>query len=168
MEIRYLDDLKKVIFDQNWLKTAKNFPVYYMRRGIKKKDGLRYDITEIAGKMLGREFPKTKGHRHPEEEFYKILSGEAIFLFQKCQNKIVKEVFAVKAKKNDAMIIPPNYDHLIINFSKKRLKTGNWISQDCKNNYKFIEKMAGACYYYTKSGWVKNKNYKKIPKLCLK
>ena len=63
------------------------------------------------------------------------------------------------------IVIPPNYDHLIINLSKKKLRTGNWISQNCKNNYKFIEKMGGACYFYTKSGWVKNKNYKSIPKL---
>jgi oxalate decarboxylase/phosphoglucose isomerase-like protein (cupin superfamily) len=25
--------------------------------------------------------------------------------------------------------------------------------------------MKGGCYYYTKSGWVKNKNYEKTPEL---
>jgi len=25
--------------------------------------------------------------------------------------------------------------------------------------------MQGACYFYTKSGWIKNKNYKFVPKI---
>jgi len=33
------------------------------------------------------------------------------------------------------------------------------------NIYDFIAKMGGACYFYTKEGWIKNKNYTKIPSL---
>jgi oxalate decarboxylase/phosphoglucose isomerase-like protein (cupin superfamily) len=169
-DIRYLNDMKSVLYDQKWTKAILNFPVYYMYRGIKKQGKLRYDITKLTSRMLGQEFPKTFGHNHLGQcqEIYEVLSSKALFLFQKCQGKIVKEVFAIRAKRGDFIIIPPNYDHLIINSSKKNLKTGNWISQKCTHVYDFIKKMGGACYYYTKSGWIKNKNYDIIPKLRFK
>ena len=167
-EIRYLYDMKNVVCDKKWLKIAKNFPVYYMYRGVRKKDGLRYDITVIPPKMLGQEFPKTKGHSHPFKEVYQVLSGEGLFLLQKCQNKKVKDVFWVKVRKGGVLVVPQGYEHFMINSSKKALKTGNWLSQKCRNLYDFIEKMRGACYYYTKSEWVKNKNYVNVPPLRFK
>jgi len=63
-EIRYLDDMKIVLYDKAWAKTAPNLEVYYMERGLEEKNGLRYDITTIPPKMLGKEFVKTKGHYH--------------------------------------------------------------------------------------------------------
>jgi glucose-6-phosphate isomerase len=63
-EIRYLDDMRTVLYDKAWARTAPNFEVYYMERGLEEKDGLRYDITTIPPKMLGQEFVKTKGHYH--------------------------------------------------------------------------------------------------------
>ena len=165
--IRELKDLKKVIYDQNWLKSAKNFPVYYMYRGVKKRGGLRYDITVIPPKMLGKEFVKTKGHYHIGNygELYQVLKGEGIFLIQ---NKKIEDVYYIKARKGDRVLIPPNYGHVTINPSLKILKIGNWISKECKADYKNFEKLQGTCYYYTKSGWIKNKNYKKIPRLRFK
>ena len=44
----------------------------------------------------------------------------------------------------------------------------NWVSKKCKSDYGPIEKKRGACYFYTKSGWIKNKNYKRVPELCSK
>jgi len=44
-DIRYLKDMKEVVYDKEWLKKApRDLELYYMYRGIKKKDGLRYDI----------------------------------------------------------------------------------------------------------------------------
>ena len=168
---RYLKDIKGIIYDKKWLKTASdNLELYYMYRGIEKQGNKRYDVTIIPPKMLGKEFVKTKGHKHSPREIYKVLKGKAIFLIQKTRNKIVEDVFAIKANQNDLIIIPPNYDHITINPINKELQLGNWISKNCKNNYKSIEKMEGACYFYVKSAknktaWIKNKNYKKIPKL---
>ncbi|MCK4454280.1 glucose-6-phosphate isomerase [Candidatus Parcubacteria bacterium] len=166
MEIRYLDDMKSVLYDQKWAKNAPNFELYYMHRGLKKKGELRYDITIIPSRMLGKEFVKTKGHYHigKFQELYKVLEGQAIFLMQKGKN-IVEDVCIIKAKKNEIVIIPSNYGHITINPSKKTLKMANWISKRCKSDYKPIEKMKGAGYFYTKTGWIKNKNYKKITKL---
>lgn len=165
-DIRYLKDMKDVIYDKEWLKTAPDdLELYYMYRAIEKKDDLRYDITVIPALMLGKEFVKTKGHNHPVEEKYIVLEGEVIFLVQKGKKEI-EDVYAVKAKKGDGVTIPADYDdHIAINSSNQELRLGNWISQDCKNDYSIIQKMAGACYFYTKEGWVKNKNYSKIPEL---
>lgn len=44
----------------------------------------------------------------------------------------------------------------------------NWISKNCKSDYSLFEKFQGACYFYTKSGWIKNENYAKISKLIFK
>ncbi len=166
-DIRYLNNMREVVYDKKWLKTTPNLELYYMYRGLKKKDGLRYDITLIPAKMLGSEFVKTKGHEHigDYEEVYIVLEGEAIYLMQKRKGKEITDVFAIKAKKGDVAIIPSGYGHITINPSKKDLKIANWMMDRVKSDYTPILKMEGACYYYTEKGWIKNKNYKKVPKL---
>jgi len=166
-EIRHLNDMKKVVCDKEWLKKAQNYELYYMYRGLKKEKGLRYNITVIPVRMLGKEFVKTKGHDHKGnfKEIYTVLSGRAIYLLQKCKGKKVLDVFAVKAGKNESALIPAGYGHITINPGRKTLKEADWARENCRNDYKFIEKMGGMCYYYTKSGWIKNENYESVPKL---
>ncbi len=177
-DIRYLNEIKEVLYDKKWAKTAPNFELYYMYRGVKPprlliggggkgKDNLRYDITVIPPKMLGKEFVKTKGHKHIGNygELYKVLSGEGIFLMQKENNGKIEDVYYVKAKRGEYILISPLYGHTTINPSSKILKIANWISEKCQSDYKSTERKKGLCYYYTKSGWVKNDAYKKIPKL---
>jgi glucose-6-phosphate isomerase len=166
-EIRFLYGLRNVLYDQRWAKNAPNFELYYMERGLKKKKGLRYDITTIPPGMLGKEFVKTKGHEHLSDfgEIYIVLGGEGIYLMQKYKKGKIEDVYAVKAKKGDVVVIPPYYGHVTINPSNKTLKMANWVSEKCQSNYRPFEKMEGVCYYFTKSGWLKNKNYKNVPKL---
>ncbi|UZE93255.1 MAG: glucose-6-phosphate isomerase [Candidatus Nealsonbacteria bacterium] len=169
-DVRRLYDMKKVIYDKEWLKTAPNFKLYYMYRGVKEKDGLKHNITIIPPRMLGKEFVKTKGHYHIGKygELYIVLKGKAIYLLQKEKNGKIENVYYVKAKKGDYIIVPPDYGHITINPSLEELKMADWSSKKCKSDYKPIERKKGGCYYYTKSGWVKNKNYKKVPKLKFK
>jgi len=166
-QIRFLNEMKDVLYDQKWLKTSPNFEVYYVWRGIKRKDNLRYDITIIPPRMLGQEFPKTKGHRHLGNfpELIQVLEGRAFYFAQKGKGKFVEDCYVIEAKKGDFVLLPPGYDHLTINPSKKKLKMANWISEKCKSDYSLFEKRRGACYYYTKSGWIKNKSYDIISKL---
>lgn len=169
-DIRRLRDMKEVLYDKKWAKTASNLELYYMHRSVKEKDGLRYDITVIPPKMLGQEFVKTKGHNHSDNfgEIYQVLAGEALYLIQKNKNKRVGDIFAIRAKKGQWTIIPPGFGHVTINPTKKTLKEANWIAKDCQNVYEPFSKNQGACYFYTKSGWVKNKKYKAVPKLRFK
>jgi len=166
-DIRYLNDMKDVLYDQEWAQTAPNLELYYMYRGLKEENGLRYDITIIPSQMLGNEYTKTKGHEHGNNvgEVYMVLEGEAIFLAQRRKDSEIKDVFAIKAKKNDVAIIPAGYGHLTINSSDQELKMANWMDSDVKSNYDPILEKRGACYFYTLDGWVKNKNYSHIPNL---
>lgn len=170
MEIRYLDGIKEVLYDKKWLKTAPNLELYYMNRGVKEKNGLRYDITIVPPQMLGKEFTKTLGHEHSDNfgEIYTVLSGEALYLIQKVKKNKVEDVYVIKAKKGESAIIPSGYGHITINASKKILKESNWIAKDCKNIYDLFLKNEGACYYYTDKGWIKNIKYKSVPKLRFK
>jgi len=181
-DIRYLNDMHEVIFDQEWLKSASNFELYYMYRGIEEKNELRYDITIIPQRILGKEFTKTKGHYHigKYKEVYMVLRGQSIYLMQKKRNNTedeIEDVYAVKCQKGDVIVIPSDYGHITINpSSTEEIKMANWISKDCKSDYSLFEKLRGACYYYIKSpssstdssgskSWVKNENYKSVPKL---
>lgn len=169
-DIRYLKDIIAVVYDKDWLKNADlDSELYYMHRGVEKKDGLRYDITIIPSKMLGIEFIKTKGHYHVGKfkEIYIVLEGEAIYLMQKRRvDKDIDDIYAVKARKGDVVIIPSDYGHVTINPSERQeLKMANWISDACQSDYLPYEKNNGAGYYFTKNGWIKNTNYKSLPEL---
>lgn len=168
-DIRRLNDMKNVLYDKEWLKTAPNpdAELYYMYRRIKEKDDLVYNITIITDKSLGQESNKTKGHIHigNDRETYTVLEGEAIYLMQKTKDEFVEDVYVVKAKKGESVIIPSYYGHVTINPSDTDLKIGDWSPKKCKSDYSLFEKLNGACYYYTKQGWIKNKNYKNIPPL---
>lgn len=166
-QIRFLNEMESVLCDQKLAKAVPNLEVYYVWRGIKEKGELRYDITIIPHQMLGREFPKTKGHKHLGnfQELIQVLSGKAFYFAQKGRGKFIEDCYVIEAKKGDFVIIPPIYDHLTINPTKRKLKMANWISKRCQSDYGLFERFHGACYYYTKKGWIKNKNYKKVPKL---
>jgi len=140
--------------------------------------GLRYDITILNPIMLGKEYNKTAGHDHPfvpnakitYTEIYEVLESEAIFLLQDSENGRIKDIYAIKAKKGDKVIIPPYYEHLIINPTNDVLKTANWVCREFSSNiYKPFRSQQGFAYYGLKDNggikWSKNKNYNSIPEL---
>lgn len=185
--IRYLGDVKEVIYDKKWLETASgNLELYYVYRDLAEnendkikiiKKGLRYDNTIMPPLILGKEFNKTQGHSHPfvsntditYAEIYEVLEGQTIFLLQNSENNKVKDIFGIKAKKGDKVIIPPNHEHLIINPGNKDLRTCNWVCREFGANiYEPFQNKHGFSYYALKNNlirWIKNKNYKLIPSL---
>lgn len=162
-----MKEMKKVLYNKELADKFPELELYYVWRGVDKKDGLRYDITLIPPQMLCEEYVRTKGNRNSENyfELYTVLEGKAIFLMQKFKKEIVEDVMVIKAKKEDWISISSEYAVIIINPSNKILKTGNWVSEKNENTYQELEEMGGGCYFYTKSGWIKNKNYKHIPKI---
>ncbi|MCX6759810.1 MAG: cupin domain-containing protein [Candidatus Nealsonbacteria bacterium] len=168
-DIRYLKDMEKVVYDQEWFKTADlDLELYYMYRMVEEKNGLRYDVTVIPPNMLGKEFAKTKGHTHAGYygEIYIVLEGEGMYFMQKGDENKIDDVCAVRAKKGDVISIPAGYGHVTINPSKtQKLKMANWVKKEDKGNFSLFEKNQGACYYYTKHGWIKNEKYENIPEL---
>ncbi|MBU1046041.1 glucose-6-phosphate isomerase [Patescibacteria group bacterium] len=167
-DIRTIKDMGSVLCDKEWQKTANpNTELYYMYRGLKEKNNLRYDITLIFPIMLGKEFNKTKGHTHKNEcrEIYIVLESEAIFLLQKEKDDIIEDVYAVKAKQGEVCVVPPLYSHITINSTTKILKTANWVDRNMESSYEGIQQRNGACYFYTTQGWIKNENYQNVPVL---
>ncbi|MCK9446324.1 glucose-6-phosphate isomerase [bacterium] len=166
-DIRKIKDIENVLLDERTAKANPEQELYYMYRGIKEENDLRYDITVIPPFLMGDEFVKTKGHFHSSghAEMYIVLEGEAIFLMQKGTDE-VKDIYAVKAAKDDIVIIDKEYGHITINPSaKETLKLANWVSIECCSDYKSIEDKRGAAYFYTIKGWVKNNNYKDVPEI---
>ncbi|MHC1631495.1 MAG: glucose-6-phosphate isomerase family protein [Methanotrichaceae archaeon] len=172
-DIRYLYDMKDVLYDQKWAKNAENVELYYMYRDLylSRKDrdllmeqGLRYDITIIPPGMLGLEYVKTAGHYHPDvpgcdttyPEVYEVLEGEAVYLLQSLDSS---DVVAINAVAGDKVLIPPGYGHITINRSNKKLKMANFVCRDFSSIYEPIKRMRGGSYYLTSDGFVKNEHY---------
>lgn len=167
-DVRSLDDVRMVLADQEYARTAENVELYTMYRKLKVENGLRYDITVIPPRMFGNEFVKTKGHIHAGfyGEVYMVLEGEGIYFAQLGDEHEIKDVFAVHGKKGDVIIIPAGYGHVTINPGVGHLRTANWIAENDQGNFSMFEKNQGACYYYLAPGqWVKNEHYKNVPPL---
>ena len=160
--IRHVKEMQEVLLSKDLNPEEE---LYYMFRGVGNKNKIRYDITEIPGKILGDEFVKTKGHYHDEfKEVYIVLEGEAIFLMQKGRD-VIDDVYFVHASKDEVVVIPFGYGHITINPSEVTLKLGNFVSDECGHDYESIGNKAGASYFYTTKGWLKNTNYKEVPEI---
>lgn len=171
-QTRKLAEMTEVLFDQNWAKNAdQNLTLYRMYRGLKEKNGLRYDITVIFPLLLGQEYNKTFGHSHACQESYEILEGEAIFLLQEAKNGIIGSIRAIFAKPGDKIPIPANCKHLTINASDQILKLANWTDIGFQSDYESVRKKHGFGYYAVKGenglAWIKNPHYKQVPELII-
>jgi glucose-6-phosphate isomerase len=178
-DIRFLYDMREVIYDKPWLAKAENVALYYMYRdlylGRKDRDlligqGLRYDITIIPPAMLGVEYIKTAGHYHPlppggnvsYPELYEVLEGEAIYLLQM---RDLSDVVAVYASAGDKVLVPPDYGHITINRSNRTLKMANLVDRSFSSIYDPIKERGGGAYFYTTQGFIKNDQYPKTAQL---
>ncbi|MEM5820370.1 MAG: glucose-6-phosphate isomerase family protein [Candidatus Aenigmatarchaeota archaeon] len=176
---RKLIDMKDVLMDPSFInKKNQNEILYLMYRDLKRKEDkvlfrkyeVRYDITIIFSKYLGKEFNKTFGHLHPiaennltYPEVYEVLYGKALFILQKYEKKKVKDVLLIYAKKGDKILIPPNYGHVTVNIGKRDLILSNLVSNKFSSIYELYKNKNGAAIYIIRNGKkiqiVKNKKY---------
>lgn len=179
-DVRLAEDMGEVILDKEWLKENKKAELYYMYRDLWKEGdkktilskNLRYDITLIPPRNLGREYVKTKGHYHPEvvpgtsyPEIYEVLQGKAHYLLQKKSTRI-EDAVLLEAKSGDKAIIPPNYGHITINPSDEPLKMANWVDRRFDSIYEDILELGGGSYFELVGGkFVRNPNYEVAPEL---
>jgi glucose-6-phosphate isomerase len=169
-DVRMLHDMDEVLYDQEWARGAEDLELYYMYRDLflSRRDGdlfveqgIRYDITVIPPLMLGCEYVKTAGHYHPKvpgqivtyPEVYEVLEGEATYLLQK---EDLSDVVVVRARAGDKVVVPPDYGHITINESNKRLKMANFVAREFSSIYDPIKKRGGGAYFLTEDGFVEN------------
>lgn len=181
-DVRRLSDMRDVVYDMDWLKTAPDMDLYYMYRDLAMSRSdrsvmldhhLRYDITIIPPGRLGIEYVKTAGHYHPciedtcctYPEVYEVLHGTAHYLLQKCDGGRITDVVMVVAHEGDKAIIPPNYGHVTINPSNQELKMSNWVSRDFSSIYEPYKKCGGAAYYELVDGLIRNGRCDHIPNI---
>src|SRR3989304_3665222 len=171
---RTIRDMEKVLKDKIIINDDS---LYYMYRDVRervdeekiKANKLRYDLTVILPRMIGREFNKTYGHYHPSSypEVYEVISGRALYLLQK-QGKNddeIDEAFLIEVNAGEKTIIPPNFGHITINPLFKPLVMSNWVCNDFNSEYESFESHQGGSFYVFKSKIIKNSHYKKLPKL---
>lgn len=183
--IRTLEEMKEVVYDREWLKSAdKSLELYYMYRDLavdsqnrEKLEGakVRYDITVIPPKRLGCEYVKTLGHYHPHlpqkkvtyPEIYEVLQGKAHYLLQKLKDERIEEVAVIEAKEGEVVVIPPHYGHITINSSQENLKMANLVARNFSSIYAPIKEKKGGAYFELEQGWIKNENYSELPEIRL-
>ncbi|MCD6248529.1 MAG: glucose-6-phosphate isomerase [Hadesarchaea archaeon] len=180
--IRRARDMKEAILDKGWLKDHEDEELYFMYRDLWLEEdrdrilrnNLRYDITVMPPRSLGKEFVKTLGHYHPEcvpgvryPEIYEVLDGKVHVLLQKrSTGGDIEDVVLVEAEEGEKILLPPNYGHVIINPGKKTLRMANWICRSFNSEYEEYRRLSGAAYYELVSGeFVKNPNYGELPEI---
>ena len=126
------------------------------------KMGLRYDLTILPVKFIGREFVKTFGHFHPGgfPEVYQVLEGKCHFLLQ-----TEKDFVLIRAEKGDIVVFPGDYGHVTTNPHGKALVMANIVSNAFTSDYGMYERLRGAAYYDTTGGFVKNPSYAEVPEI---
>lgn len=158
---------------------------YHMVRGGSNQR----NITIWEPGLVGKEYIKTYGHYHVGklDETYWIIFGEGIVLVQKRALDIngkpiddeIEEAYAVHVKPGDAIYMPSEWGHLVVNISNTYFVTAddspvnfdeeNPVSFPGHADYESVKKMQGFCYYIVnengKPSLVKNTKYKKIPEI---
>ena len=185
--IRLLEEMKDLVYDQEWLKKANlKTELYYVWRDMAENEqdkekisqnGLGYDLTQFAPLTLGKECNKTFGHTHSlvpganlaYPEIYEVLEGQVQFLFQKFNNDQIEDIFTVNCQAGDKFIVQPGYAHFSISPTNQKTLMANWEATASQHDYKEIERLKGAGYYALKSEkgieWIKNPNYSSLPEL---
>ena len=181
-DVRMLNDMRDVLYDKSQVSIRRNPELYYMYRDLYKDDydfetikkhNLRYDVTVIPPRMVGREYVKTAGHCHPKvpgtdvsyPEVYQILEGYGTYLLQKMEGGKVYDVVVINAQVGDYVIIPPGYCHITINTSDETLKMSNWVCREFSSIYDPIKRHSGGAYYLLDTGFIKNPEYYEIPQI---
>lgn len=178
-DIRTFSQIKPVLLNKKT--NVKKF--YYMYRDVAPnpnliKYRLRYDITVIPGSDIGKEEIKTTGHYHAHvrkthldyPEVYQVIKGKAVYMMQKQdKNHDVKDVIVANAEEGDVVLMPPSYGHITINPSKQTLVMANIVYGGFKSKYDdILEKHGGAYYLMENKKFIKNQNYKNVPKIRYK
>lgn len=123
---------------------------------------LKCNLFIIRPNVLGREYSKTCSFNttyksEPKETIFEVLKGAGYFIIESQDDK--KDVKVVKVKKGSFVLIPKNYAFTVINSSlSESLIVCSFMGKRTKLNIGVLRKNHGATLFYTKTGFIKNKN----------
>jgi len=167
-EVRKLSQMRDVLKGHVVLDVEQDEDMYYMYREVAKKNGIRFDITVVPGKIVHGECNKTYGHVHPLAEnglsfpeVYQVLGGSAVFLFQSTNRDMTVNVSMIRAGAGEILLIPPNTSHVTINpLDGITLVLANVVAEGFESDYSEFKENRGAAFYYFPDGNVEqNANY---------
>jgi glucose-6-phosphate isomerase len=161
--------------------------VYYMENGVYQQQDagrlanvpMRYELTLIPARRIGREFVKTHGHlHHPEPqsgidyaEVCEVLAGKAHFLFQTLNvtGPRASMAFYVEATAGQKVLMPPGFDHCTINPGPDALLFSDVIALGVSGIYDRFKTAGGAAYLEVSEDgqplFIPNPTYQDVPPL---
>jgi len=181
-DVRYLNQMNSVLYDKQFAMEADpRLELYYMYKDVTKKNDrpmfeaneLRFDITIMSERRLGKEFNKTLGHVHEAgpsgfyyPELYEVISGRAHYLLQQMQDGDPSRVVLVEAREGERVLIPPGWWHFTINPSNEPLVMSDLVWRGVVVDYGPIRRRTGAAYFELHDGsLVRNSSYERVPEL---
>lgn len=157
-----LEELKPVLKDPESIGPD---PVYFVFGDVSESEWA--NITIIQNGKIGEEYPKTFGHYHSVDinETYQLLSGKGVF---QMVNKNLKEIYLIKAKPGDEIIITPEFGHSWSNTgSMPLISFDDWRSGHKPSDYEDVKNLHGMPYYLVEDQGepkaIPNPNYKDLP-----
>jgi glucose-6-phosphate isomerase len=135
---------------------------------------LRYELTLMLPKPLGRERAKTVGHIHNAPaptrptfpEIFQVVHGVAHFLFYALRDNRVHTCNWTEVRAGGKIIAPPDLYHLTINAGDEALVFADLIPRRALAIYDEVRASHGAPYFELDDGnWVPNPRLKNLPPL---
>ncbi|MDI7274339.1 MAG: glucose-6-phosphate isomerase family protein [Anaerolineae bacterium] len=183
---RMLDDLAPVALEPASCHGSRAV-AYYMDNGVYRRAdavrlaglALRFEVTLIPARRLGREYVKTLGHVHSVDpqsgmtwpEICEVVVGTAHFLLQTLDpdGPSAGRAWLVEAKAGQKVILPPDLDHLTINPGPGPLLFTDVIALGVTADYERFRAARGAAYLEVEGAeggtLVPNPAYRSVPPL---
>jgi glucose-6-phosphate isomerase len=184
--VRLLDELTSVALDPLECRGSREV-AYTMYNGVYRQSDagllsdvpMRYELTLIPPRRIGRECVKTLGHRHCPEpqsgmdyaEVCEVLVGTAHFVFQTLDptGPSASAAFYVEARAGDKILMPPGFDHCTINPGPDPLVFSDVVALGVSGIYDRFEATRGAAYLeVVENGqpqFIPNPTYRSVPPL---
>lgn len=177
IEKRKLDDIRASLSDPN---VSGPEYVYAVAMDVAKEEhkedllkrNLLYGAMIFSSGIVGEEPVRSQGHIHSISascnastcEVYEILSGEAYIYMQECAKDNPGKCYAIHAKANEVVIVPPNWAHATVNADPTTpMLFGAWCVRDFGFDYDEVRAHQGVAYFPkvkdNKVVFVANKHY---------
>lgn len=151
---------------------------YWMYNGVARRADLpgvagrpvRYELTALADRPIGRERPKSAGHVHSGigfPEICEVLAGTAGFLVQDLRPGPGATYAAlVTVEPGEWIVLPPFLHHATISLDGAPLVFGNLIARRSTADYAGVAAARGFAWLVDTDGIARpNPTYREVPPL---